>query len=331
VLGAKLVETAIIVDGLSKVFSVGRRHGAFTAVDNISFTVGRGEIFGLLGPNGAGKTTTIRLLLGLMRPSGGHVWVLGLALPAAAKAVHARTGYMSQRFTLYSELTAAENLRFYARVYGLSGSRLRSRFEHMVALVGLAGFENELAVNLPGGWRQRLALACAIIHDPELVFLDEPTAGVDPMARRELWELIYGLADQGRTVFITTHYMDEAELCRRLAFIAGGRIVAMDTPERLKQGSMSGHVLALECDRPEAAERVLRLAQSAPLPDLRDVSSYGTTLRVIVPEATTGEAAIRQCLAVAGIAIHTLGRVEPTMDEVFASTTGHVLLTEQAL
>lgn len=323
-------ESAIVVEGLSKVFPGKRRCQPVTAVDNISFTVRKGEIFGFLGPNGAGKTTTIRILLGLMRPSQGQVRVLGLPLPAAARAVHARTGYMSQKFTLYDDLTVAANLRFYGRAYGLSGRKLRARFDELVAMAGLKGFENELAASLPGGWRQRLALACAIIHSPELVFLDEPTAGVDPIARRELWELIYDLAKQGRTIFVTTHYMPEAKLCQRLAFISQGHIVAMDTPEAIGQQHMAGQVLELDCDQLETAERILRQAQSDHALDLLDVSSFGTTLRIVVPDAATGRPVIGRCLEAAHIPVRALDRVEPSIEEIFISTTGRATDSERA-
>jgi len=312
-------EPVIVVEGMSKVFPGKRKRQPVTAVENISFTVSRGEIFGFLGPNGAGKTTTIRILLGLMRPSNGHVRVLGLPLPAEAKAVHARTGYMSQRFTLYNDLTVAANLRFYARAYGLSGRELRARLEQLVAIAGLAGLEKEIVANLPGGWRQRLAVACAVIHRPELVFLDEPTAGVDPIARGELWQLIYDLADQGCTIFVTTHYMHEAELCQRLAFISRGQIVAMDTPEQIRQRHMIGQVLELDCDQPERAERILRQAQSDLGLDLLDVSSYGMALRIVVPDAVTDQTIIRRCLEAADIPVRALDRVEPSMEEIFVS------------
>jgi ABC-2 type transport system ATP-binding protein len=319
-------DPAIVVEGLSKVFRGKRKRQPVTAVDNISFTVRKGEIFGFLGPNGAGKTT---ILLGLMQPSSGQVQVLGLPLPAAAKAVHGRTGYMSQRFTLYDDLTVAANLRFYGRAYGLSGRKLRARFRELVAMAGLAGLENEVTASLPGGWRQRLAFACALIHRPELVFLDEPTAGVDPIARRELWELIYGLANQGCTVFVTTHYMHEAELCQRLAFISKGQIVAMDTPERIRQQYMAGQVLELNCDQPETAERVLRQAQSDHALDLLDVSFFGTALRIVVPDAATSQPVICRCLEAANIPVRTLDRVEPSIEEIFLSTTGRTDVSEE--
>ncbi len=215
---------SIVVQDLTKKF------GDFTAVDNVSFSVSPGEVFGWLGPNGAGKTTTIRILLGLMRPTSGSSYVLGLNSATQTKAMHAVVGYMSQLFTLYSDLTAAENIRFYGMVYGLSDSELKLRQAEIIHMAGLDGRENVLTSSLSGGWKQRLALGCAIVHRPKVVFLDEPTAGVDPISRREFWTLIYAMAKEGVTVLVTTHYMDEAELCQRVGFITQGRLVAIDTP-----------------------------------------------------------------------------------------------------
>ncbi len=316
------MEWAIVVKELTKTFRMGRRDGTFTAVDHISFEVQRGEIFGFLGPNGAGKTTTIRMLLGLMRPTSGEAIVLGHRLPDEARAVHARTGYMSQRFTLYNDLTASENIRFYGQAYGLSGRALRRRQEELIAMAGLAGREGELTANLSGGWRQRLALGCAIIHDPELVFLDEPTAGVDPGARRVFWELIYGLARQGTTVFVTTHYMDEAELCQRLAFINRGRIVAIGVLDELKARHMWGHVLELECDQPELAMQLLRSAWVAGTMEIGDLGFYGAQLHVVVPDASTALEPIRCLLADAGVQVDALERISPSLEDVFIASMG---------
>ncbi|MBS1253573.1 MAG: putative multidrug ABC transporter ATP-binding protein YbhF [Anaerolineales bacterium] len=317
------MEPAIVVQDLTKTFEQNRGQGGFTAVDHISFEVQQGEIFGFLGPNGAGKTTTIRMLLGLMRPTAGDAIVLGHHLPDEAKAVHARSGYMSQLFTLYDDLTAAENIRFYGQAYGLGGSDLRRRQEDLIAMAGLSGRENELTAHLAGGWRQRLALGCAIVHDPELVFLDEPTAGVDPASRRAFWELIYALARQGTTVFVTTHYMDEAELCQRLAFIDRGRIVALGTPDELRVRHMRGDVLELSCAQPEAAMQVLQRArQAGRLEELHQLSFYGAQLHVVARDSSAVQGAIRRLLSHAGIQGVALDQIPPTLEDVFISTMG---------
>ncbi|HXF82039.1 MAG TPA: ABC transporter ATP-binding protein [bacterium] len=212
-----------------------KRFGDFVAVDAIDLVIARGEIFGFLGPNGAGKTTTIRMLCGLILPTAGRIEVLGLDPSRQGEAVRQRIGYMSQRSSLYDDLTVVEVLDFYGRIYGLPDEERRRKVAGWIARAGLVGQERRLVGTLSGGWRQRLALGCAILHRPELLLLDEPTAGTDPVQRREFWELIYRFADEGTTVLVTTHYMDEAEHCGRLAFIHGGRIIACDTPGAIKQ------------------------------------------------------------------------------------------------
>ena len=216
-------EPAVAVQGLRKVF------GSRVAVEKLDLNILAGEVFGLLGPNGSGKTTTIRMLCGLMTPSAGSATVVGFDVIAYPEQVRRRIGYMSQRFGLYDELTVAENMRFYASVYGLRGDTLRRRIQEQLGDLGLEERAGQLAGTLSGGWKQRLALACALIHEPELLFLDEPTAGVDPASRRLLWQWIYGLATQGTTVLVTTHYMDEAERCERLAFLSRGHLIAVGT------------------------------------------------------------------------------------------------------
>ncbi len=207
-----------------------RRFGEFTAVDHVTLTVESGEVFGFLGPNGSGKTTTIRMLCGLLAPSSGSGRVLGYDIGRESEAIKARIGYMSQRFSLYSDLTVLENLRFYADVYGLSRGERAGRITELLALAGLEGREQTMTSALSGGWKQRLALACAIVHRPQVLFLDEPTGGVDPEARRLFWDLIYDLAHGGVTIFVTTHYMDEAEHCNRIGMMHGGKLIALDTP-----------------------------------------------------------------------------------------------------
>lgn len=221
--------TAIEVNNLVKKF------GDFTAVDNISFSIKKGEIFGFLGPNGSGKSTTIRMLCGVIDPTGGDAKVLGYDVVTQSEKIKERIGYMSQRFSLYEDLTVDENLEFYAGVYGVSSAKLDIRRDYILKMADLKGRENELTANLSMGWKQRLALGCAIIHEPEMVFLDEPTSGVDPISRRHFWDLLYDMSEEGTTLFVTTHYMEEAEHCHRLGFISDGKIIALDSPRKIKE------------------------------------------------------------------------------------------------
>ena len=304
----------IVVQGLTKKF------GDFMAVDNVSFSVNRGEVFGWLGPNGAGKTTTIRMLLGLLHPTSGSSYVLGYNSATQTKAMHAVVGYMSQQFTLYNDLTAAENIRFYGMVYGLSNRDLRRRQGEIIHMAGLDGRENTLTSNLSGGWKQRLALGCAIVHRPQVVFLDEPTAGVDPISRRDFWTLIYGMAKEGVTVLVTTHYMDEAELCQRIGFISQGRLVAIDTPGRLKQTNMRGDVLEINVSDPNGAMRILKNAQQSGQIPLDQVALYGAQLHAVVPSADTYKEAIRTLLVREGIQVRAIDWIAPTLEDVFISS-----------
>jgi len=306
-------ENAIEVEGLTK------RFGDFVAVDNISFGVGHGQVYGWLGPNGAGKTTTIRMLLGLLKPTSGRMRVLGYDPASQAKKLHARVGYMTQLFTLYNDLTAVENIRFYGQAYGLGHRALRRRQDEILDMAGLRGRERTLTANLSGGWKQRLALGCAIVHDPQVVFLDEPTAGVDPVSRRDFWELIYDMAGRGVTVLVTTHYMDEAELCQRVGFISQGRLIALDTPDRLKQTQMRGHVLEIDCADAESALRVLQTARESGQLALDQVSLYGAQLHAIVPDAETFQSPIAALLAAQGIAVSGIAWIAPSLEDVFIS------------
>ncbi len=305
--------TPIIVENLSK------RFGRFVAVDRISFTVGRGEVYGWLGPNGAGKTTTIRMLLGLLKPSGGRCRVAGYDPATQAKAMQAHVGYMSQLFTLYRDLTARENIRFYGQVYGLSRADLRRREAEIIEMAGLRGHENELTANLSGGWRQRLALGCAIVHRPRVLFLDEPTAGVDPISRREFWELIYSMAREGVTILVTTHYMDEAELCQRVGFISQGKLLALDTPDRLKETQMRGQVLEITCIDCEAAMRTLREARQQQRIPFDELALYGSQIHAVVPDAQAFRRPIRSLLEAQGIAVQAVEWIAPTLEDVFIS------------
>ncbi len=304
----------IVVQNLTKKF------GDFVAVDDVSFQVNAGEVFGWLGPNGAGKTTTIRMLLGLLHPTSGSTHVLGLNSATQTKAMHGVVGYMSQQFTLYSDLTAAQNIRFYGMVYGLAGRALRQRIAEIIGMAGLDGREDALTSTLSGGWKQRLALGCAIVHRPQVVFLDEPTAGVDPISRRDFWTLIYDMAKAGVTVLVTTHYMDEAELCQRIGFISAGRLVALDTPARLKQTQMRGDVLEINTANPDMAMRALKAAQQQGQLPLDEVALYGAQIHAVVPSAGGYEEAIQELLQAAGVEVRAIERIAPTLEDVFISS-----------
>ncbi len=292
-----------------------KRFGDFTAVDGVSLEVRQGEIFGFLGPNGAGKTTTIRMLLGLIKPSEGTAGVLGQDVRGDVRSVRARLGYMSQRFTLYQDLTVDENLDFYGRAYGVRGGRLEERKKAILRMAGLVGRERVLTRDLAGGWKQRLALGCAIIHEPELLFLDEPTAGVDPVSRRAFWDLLYELAAGGTTIFVTTHYMDEAEHCHRLAFIQNGRIVALGSPAEVKNKVMRGHVLEIDCDDPARALSRLRL-----LDGLDEVALYGARLHVVADGIAARQSEIEDVLVGAGIQVHRMDVIPPSLEDAFIAS-----------
>ena len=301
-------EPVVAVHELSKSF------GEFVAVDAVSFDVQRGEVVGYLGPNGSGKTTTMRMLLGLLRPTSGSATVLGLDVVRDAERIRPQVGYMSQRFALYEDLTVAENLRFYGGVYGLDNARLAERMEAMLELIELQDQRNERAGELAGGWRQRLALAIALIHEPELMFLDEPTSGVDPEARRAFWDVIYTLAEQGRTIVVSTHYMDEAEHCGRLAILDQGRLLAMDTPTALKRDVVHGD--AWEIVPPPDASPGPVLDSLVRLPGVLRVETLGDSLHAIVePGAFQAESLADALAAFPGV------RVEPaeiSLDDVFS-------------
>jgi len=292
-----------------------KKFGDFTAVDRVSFTIQRGEIFGFLGPNGAGKTTTIRMLLGLLRPTSGHAQVLGFDIVKQTDEVKKRIGYMSQRFSLYNDLTVEENLNFYGRTYGVKNQRLRERKAYILGMAGLEGRERELTKNLSGGWKQRLALGTAIIHEPEMVFLDEPTAGVDPISRRAFWDLLYELADGGTTIFVTTHYMDEAEHCQRLAFIHGGKIVARGSPGDIKENVMHGQVLEIDCDQPEAAILALRRLEL-----FDEVALYGALIHVIAENGENHKLTILKTLQDESIKVQSVDLIAPSLEDVFVSS-----------
>jgi ABC-2 type transport system ATP-binding protein len=297
-------EPVVITDNLT------RRFGDFLAVDHVSFTVNTGEIVGYLGPNGSGKTTIIRMLLGLLEPSEGSASVLGFDAFRQSEQVRARVGYMSQKFALYDDLTVWENLTFYGGVYGIREKKL---IKATLDLVGLAGHEAELARALSAGWRQRLALAIALVHQPRLLFLDEPTSGVDPAARRLFWDLIYSLAAQGVTVFVTTHYMDEAEYCGRVGIMRDGKLLAMDTPAELKRTVIPGDVWELHAEPLQ-----LGLEACSKCKHILRVGLAGDHLRVIA-ERDLSERKLRLGIRTDGLSILALERGEPTLEDVFLS------------
>jgi ABC-2 type transport system ATP-binding protein len=295
-----------------------RKFGDFVAVDHISFAVKPGEIFGFLGPNGSGKTTTIRMLLGLIEPTAGEARVLDIDITREPEAIARRVGYMSQKFSLYPDLTADENLTFYGRAYGLRGRALKRRKDEALALTGLTRHRQRLTANLAGGWQQRLALAAAILHQPELLFLDEPTAGVDPVSRRNFWRLLYSLAAQKTTIFVTTHYMDEAEHCQNLAFIQRGRLVAEGSPQEMKLHQMPGEVLEVDCARADEAVQVLRK-----LTVFDEVALYGALIHVVTPKgvrANEQKPVIEAVLAKAGIRVKSVQRIAPSLEDVFIAS-----------
>lgn len=291
-----------------------KRFGDFIAVDGVTFYIERGDIFGFLGPNGAGKTTTIRMLLGLLRPTSGSATVLGFDVVRQAEEIRRRIGYMSQRFSLYQDLSVSENLDFYGRTYGVRGPGLRHRKRTVIEMAGLVGRERELTRNLSGGWKQRLALGAAILHEPEMLFLDEPTAGVDPISRRAFWDLLYELAEGGTTIFVTTHYMDEAEHCHHLAFIHGGRIVAQGSPDEIKRTQMKGQVLEIDCSDPERAVQVLRREGA-----FAEVTLYGPLVHIVAEGAEAHRPTILRCLEKAGVSVRSLDVIGPSLEDVFIS------------
>ncbi len=289
-----------------------KRFDHFTAVDDVSFNVYRGQIFGLLGPNGAGKTTTIRILLGLLAPSAGQASVLGYDVVKQAEEIRARVGYVSQKFSLYSDLTVAENFNFYGGVYGVPSKTLRERRGELLQTVGLAGEENARVSNLAGGSRQRLALACALSHEPQFLFLDEPTAGVDPLSRRVLWDLVYALAERGTSILVTTHYMDEAENCHRLAFVYQGRLVAEGTPLELKEKQLHAQVIEIDCTPLDTALAQLRESKL-----FDEVALYGSTLHALSPDAAEKVAPARALLQARGVTVNSAEAIMPSLEDVF--------------
>jgi ABC-2 type transport system ATP-binding protein len=291
-----------------------RRFGKFVAVDRVGFQVPRGEIFGFLGPNGAGKSTTIRMLCGLLRPSAGGGTVAGYDIGRESEQIKQHIGYMSQKFSLYEDLTVEENIDFYGGIYGLEGKRMTDRRDWAVAMAGLDQRRRSLTAELSGGWRQRLALACAILHEPPIIFLDEPTSGVDPLSRRRFWDLIYHMADRGVTVFVTTHYMEEAEYCDRIALIYHGKMIALGSPRELKSTVMRDQILDVRCGNSQDL-----LEKVAALPAVHNVSLFGAGLHVACTDTDKATAQIRDLLAAEGTQDERIEPVTPGMEDVFVS------------
>ncbi|RJO63775.1 MAG: ABC transporter ATP-binding protein [Myxococcales bacterium] len=302
----------IEVEGLS------RRFGDFMAVDGISFHVERGEVFGFLGANGAGKSTTIRILCGLLAPTGGKGHVLGFDIMGESEKIKPRVGYMSQKFSLYPDLTVSENLDFFGGVYGVTAKKLALRKHWAIEMAGLAGRERTTTSNLSGGWKQRLALGAALLHEPDMVFLDEPTAGVAPAARRAFWDLIRRLAEGGTTVFVTTHYMDEVEHCDRIALMSRGKIVALDTPAALKRDALGGSLVHFESDRPLARVREALAGCEAVL----DVQPFGLAFHAVVAGNGGGAEKLERIAAERGLTIIDAHAIEPSLEDVFIAVIG---------
>jgi ABC-2 type transport system ATP-binding protein len=289
-----------------------RKFGAFVAVNDVSFEVKTGEIFGFLGSNGAGKSTTIRMLCGLLRPSSGTAVVGGIDVSADPEGVKRRIGYMSQRFSLYELLTVDQNIRFFGGVYGLTPERLEARRAFVIEMAGLRGREHSLARDLAGGWRQRLALGCAILHEPAILFLDEPTGGVDPLSRRQFWRLIDSLAGSGVTILVTTHYLDEAERCHRVTLIHAGRLAAIGTIGEVKQVFAGRPIVEVRTPRATDAMRALDAMRG-----VEKTSLFGTAVHAVLRESAVDASSIRQALEAQGIPVESIEPVEPSLEDVF--------------
>jgi ABC-2 type transport system ATP-binding protein len=307
-------EKSVVVRGLE------RRFGSFMAVNKISFEVSKGEIFGFLGPNGAGKSTTIRMLCGILAPTGGSGTVAGFDVRTQPEQIKANIGYMSQKFSLYEDLTVEENIDFYAGIYRIPEEKKQERKEWVVQMAGLAERRHSRTSVLSGGWKQRLALGCAVLHEPPIIFLDEPTSGVDPISRRQFWELIYELSGKGITVFVTTHYMEEAEYCDRIGLIYRGELIAAGPPQQLKSELMQEEILEVICERPQDA-----MEEIEKLPSVREVALFGKGLHVVcAPSGANGDGAvaaraIRRLLEDRNYRPERVEKIVPSLEDVFVS------------
>jgi len=312
-LNSRSAALAIDVRGLT------RRFGQFVAVNDLSFSVKQGEIFGFLGANGAGKSTTIRMLCGLLRPTSGTALVGGVDVSRDPEGVKRNIGYMSQKFSLYETLTVDQNIRFFGGIYGLSADRLEQRRSFVVEMAGLRGREHTLTRDLPGGWRQRLALGCAILHEPRIVFLDEPTGGVDPLSRRRFWDLIGELSRDGVTVLVTTHYLDEAEHCHRIAIIHEGRLAALGTATELKQVFAERPIIEVHASRPVDAMEILDAHQR-----VEKTSLFGTAVHAVLKDRSADPLVLSEALQSRGIAVQSIEVVSPSLEDVFLDVVERV-------
>lgn len=303
-------QSSVIVQDLVK------RFGDFVAVDHVSLETRKGEIFGFLGPNGAGKSTTIRMLCGLLKPTSGVANVAGHDVSREPEAVRQNIGYMSQKFSLYNDLKIIENLRLFAGLYNVPKAQLQERIDWALEMSNLKDKEDMIVGSLPAGWKQRLALGCAVLHKPSVIFLDEPTSGVDPITRRQFWDVIYEMANEGVTVFVTTHYMEEAEYCNRLALIFRGKMVALGTPSALKHKSMKGELLLVEC---EPLGKAVDASHSNPA--VMDAAVFGNALHLVVPNADEAISQVKQHLFDNGVTVHRIEKIRPSLEDAFVSLT----------
>ncbi len=305
-------DNSIVVQELTKKF------GSFTAVNQVSFNVKRGEIFGFLGANGAGKSTTIRMLCGLLQSTSGTALVGGYDINTQTDQVKLNIGYMSQRFSLYDDLTVEQNIKFYGGVYGLKNSRLKERMDWVLKMADLKGREDSLTKTLSGGWKQRLALGCAILHEPKIVFLDEPTGGVDPISRRNFWELINHLSSEGITVLVTTHFLDEAEYCNSIILINAGKLIASGTPSQLKHDYIKNPILEISSTNVVDALEAIRVQ-----PWAMETSVFGTKLHVMVKDEKEGRALVERTLSEKNIKVQGTQRIVPSLEDVFLYLLEH--------
>ena len=293
-----------------------KRFGDFVAVDHINLSTRKGEIFGFLGPNGAGKSTTIRMLCGLLTPTSGRALVAGYDVGREPESVRQNIGYMSQKFSLYNDLKVIENIRLFAGLYGVPVAKVKERIDWALEMADLKGQEDYVTGTLPGGWKQRLALGCAVLHQPPIIFLDEPTSGVDPISRRRFWDLIHDMAEHGVTVFVTTHYMEEAEYCNRLALIFRGKMVALGTPSELKRKSMKGELLLVEAEPLGPAVEILQSVKG-----VLDAAVFGSAIHAVVQNAEAGISEVKQVFSSRGIKAGRIEKIQPSLEDVFVSLT----------